>query len=108
MDKYAASWEIGVKKRARHILRDRKLNTVNELPDPEDISKLATDMQEKLEKMEEPTTYEEFRKLQYLTMALLIGKQCYEQKCRKHSSISISIDLRLRRHRLGHIGAKVI
>ena len=59
MDKYATSWEIDVKKRARHILRDTKLNAVNELPDPEDRAKLAKDMQEKLEKMEEPTTCEE-------------------------------------------------
>ncbi len=33
MDKYKASWEVDVKKRARHVLRERKLNAMTELPD---------------------------------------------------------------------------
>ena len=73
MDKYKSSWEVDVKKRARHVLRERKLNAMTELPDPADIAKFAQHMQEKMQMMESPTTYEEFRTLQYLTMARLIS-----------------------------------
>ncbi len=51
MDKYKASWEVDVKKRARHVLRERKLNAMTELPDPADIAKLAQHMQERMQMM---------------------------------------------------------
>ena len=73
MDKYKASWEVDVKKRARHVLRERKLNAMTELPDPADIAKLAQHMQERMQMMESPLTYDEFRTCQYLTMARLIA-----------------------------------
>jgi len=51
MDKYKASWEVDVKKRACHLLRERKLNAMTELPDPADIAKLAQRMQERMQMM---------------------------------------------------------
>ena len=41
MDLFRSQWEIDVKKKARHVLRERKLNQTMELPDPADIAKMA-------------------------------------------------------------------
>ena len=37
MDLYRSQWEVDVKKKARHVLRERKLNMTVHLPDPADI-----------------------------------------------------------------------
>jgi hypothetical protein len=44
MEMFKYNWSTDVKKRARHVLKERKLNTVVELPDPKDIALLAQHM----------------------------------------------------------------
>ena len=50
MEIFKYNWATDVKKRARHVLRERKLNVVVELPDPKDIATLAEFMQCKANK----------------------------------------------------------
>ena len=64
---------IYVKKRARHVLRDRKLNAPVQLPDPEDIAKLAEYMQDLMKSTEKPTTPSDFKQLQNYVLARLIS-----------------------------------
>ena len=41
MEMFKYNWSTDVKKRAWHVLKERKLNTEVELPDPKDIALLA-------------------------------------------------------------------
>ena len=58
---------------ARHVLRERKLNQKVELPDPNDIAILANHMKKRMEQSVRPETYDEFKELQYDTLARLIA-----------------------------------
>ena len=73
MEVFKYNWATDVKKRARHVLRERKLNVVVELPDPQDIATLAQFMQKKMENSKEPKTAEEFKELQLSVLARLIS-----------------------------------
>ena len=73
MEMFKYNWSTDVKKRARHVLKERKLNTVVELPDPKDIALLAQHMRQRMEQAESPQTYEEFKDLQYGILARLIA-----------------------------------
>ena len=73
IEKFKYNWSTDVKKRARHVLRERKLNATVELPDPKDIARLATYMKQKMEEAQQPRTIDEFWELQYDTLARLIA-----------------------------------
>ena len=73
LEKFTIHWGNDVKKRARHVLRDRKLNTTVQLPDPEDIAKLADYMQDLMKSTEKPTTPSDFKQLQNYVLARLIS-----------------------------------
>ena len=60
IEKFNYNWSTDVKKRARHVLRERKLNATVELPDPKDIARLATYMKQKMEEAQQPRTIDEF------------------------------------------------
>ena len=72
MDKYAAKWEIDVKRKARAVLRDRKLGASPKMPDPQDIVVFSTFLVETLRSMKKPTTYSELRQMQYFLEARVI------------------------------------
>ena len=72
MDKFVANWENDVMRKARAVLRDRKLGASPKMPDPKDILALSNFLIEQLKNMETPTTYAEFRQCQYRTMARVI------------------------------------
>ena len=72
MDKYAANWEVDVKRRARAVLKDRKLGATPKMADPQDIVVFSTFLVETLTNMEKPTTYSEFRQMQYFLEARII------------------------------------
>ena len=73
MEMFKYNWSTDVKKRARHVLRERKLNQKVELPDPNDIAKLANHMQKRMQQSVRPKTYDEYKELQYDTLARLIA-----------------------------------
>ena len=73
MDLYRSQWEVDVKKKARHVLRERKLNMTVHLPDPADIAKLASHLRAKMLAMEMPASYDDFRRMQYLCLARLMS-----------------------------------
>ena len=73
IEKFKYNWSTDVKKRARHVLRERKLNATVELPDPKDIARFATYMKQKMEEAQHPRTIDEFRELQYDILARLIA-----------------------------------
>ena len=73
LEKFTIHWGNDVKKRARHVLRDRKLNATVQLPDPEDIAKLADYMQDLMKSTEKPTTPSDFKQLQNYVLARLIS-----------------------------------
>ena len=73
IEKFNYNWSTDVKKRARHVLRERKLNATVELPDPKDIARFATYMKQKMEEAQQPRTIDEFRELQYDILARLIA-----------------------------------
>lgn len=73
MEKFQFNWSTDVKRRARHVLRERKLNNTVELPDPKDIAILARFMQKKMEQATKPCSYEEFKGLQHDALARLIA-----------------------------------
>ena len=73
MEMFKYNWSTDVKKRARHVLRERKLNQKVELPDPIDIATLANHMKTRMERSVRPETYDEFKELQYNTLARLIA-----------------------------------
>ena len=73
MEMFKYNWSTDVKKRARHVLRERKLNQKVELPDPNDIAILADHMKKRMEQSVRPETYDEFKELQYDTLARLIA-----------------------------------
>ena len=72
MDKYAAKWEIDVKRKARAVLRDRKLGASPKMPNPQDIVVFSTFLVETLRSMKKPTTYSELRQMQYFLEARVI------------------------------------
>ena len=57
MQLYKLNWQVDVLKRARHCLRERKLNVSIELPDPKDIAKFAKFMLQLLKKAKKPQNY---------------------------------------------------
>ena len=65
-------WQADVMKRARHCLRERKLNETIELPDPKDITTFAEFMQQKMKKAKKPENYDQFKELQQMILARLI------------------------------------
>ena len=73
MDKFKYNWSTDVKRRARHVLRERKLNHTVELPDPKDIATYAKFMQEKMEQATKPCSYDEFKEMQHDVLARLIA-----------------------------------
>ena len=73
MEKFKFNWSTDVKKRARHVLRERKLNTTVELPDPNDIAIFAQFMQKKMEQATKPCSYDEFKEMQHDVLARLIA-----------------------------------
>ena len=73
MEMFKYNWSTDVKRRARHVLRERKLNQKVELPDPNDIAILADHMKKRMEQSVKPQTYDEFKELQYDTLARLIA-----------------------------------
>ena len=73
MEMFKYNWSTDVKRRARHVLRERKLNQRVELPDPNDIAILADHMKKRMEQSVKPQTYDEFKELQYDTLARLIA-----------------------------------
>ena len=72
MEKFKFNWSTDVKKRARHVLRERKLNTTVELPDPNDIAIFAQFMQKKMEQARKPCSYDEFKDMQHDVLARMI------------------------------------
>ena len=72
IDKFRFNWSTDVKKRARHVLRERKLNTTVELPDPNDIAIFAEFMQKKMEQARKPCSYDEFKETQHDVLARMI------------------------------------
>ena len=73
MEIFKYNWSTDVKRRARHVLKERKLNQKVELPDPNDIATLADHMKKRMEQSVKPQTYDEFKELQYDTLARLIA-----------------------------------
>ena len=73
MEKFQYNWSTDVKKRARHVLRERKLNETIQLPDPKDIATLAQFMQKKLAAAKKPVDYEDFKEMQHAVLARLIA-----------------------------------
>ena len=73
MEKFKYNWGTDVKRRARHVLRERKLNSTVELPDPKDIAILAQFMQKKMEQAMKPRLYEEFKEMQHDVLATFIA-----------------------------------
>ena len=73
MEMFKYNWSTDVKRRARHVLKERKLNQKVELPDPNDIATLADHMKKRMEQSVKPQTYDEFKELQYDTLARLIA-----------------------------------
>ena len=73
MEKFQYNWSTDVKRRARHVLRERKLNTTVELPDPKDIAILARFMQKKMEEATKPGSYDELKDMQHDVLARLIA-----------------------------------
>ena len=73
MEKFKYNWGTDVKRRARHVLRERKLNSTVELPDPKDIAILAQFMQKKMEQATEPRVYDELKEMQHDVLARLIA-----------------------------------
>ena len=72
MQLYKLNWQVDVLKRARHCLREKKLNVSIELPDPKDIAKFAAFMLKLLKEAKEPQNYDEFKLLQIYVLARLI------------------------------------
>ena len=64
MDLFRSQWEVDVKRKARHVMRERKHNKTVELPDPSDIATLARHLQESMQAIKNPSTYEEFWRIQ--------------------------------------------
>ena len=73
MEKFQYNWSTDVKRRARHVQRERKLNSTVELPDPKDIAILARFMQKKMEEATKPESYDELKDMQYDVLARLIA-----------------------------------
>ena len=73
MEKFKYNWGTDVKRRARHVLRERKLNSTVELPDPKDIAILAQFMQKKMEQATKPRVYDELKEMQHDVLARLIA-----------------------------------
>ena len=72
MQLYKMNWQVDVLKRARHCLRERKLNVTIELPDPKDIAIFAKFMLQTMKKAKKPENYDEFKLLQIYILARLI------------------------------------
>ena len=72
MQLYKMNWQVDVLKRARHCLRERKLNATIELPDPKDIAIFAKFMFQTMKKAKKPENYDEFKLLQIWILARLI------------------------------------
>ena len=72
MQLYKLNWQVDVLKRARHCLREKKLNVSIELPDPKDIAEFAAFMLKLLKEAKEPQNYDEFKLLQIYVLARLI------------------------------------
>ena len=72
MQLYKLNWQVDVLKRARHCLRERKLNVTIELPDPKDIAIFAKFMLQTMKKAKKPENYDEFKLLQIWILARLI------------------------------------
>jgi transcription elongation factor Elf1 len=72
-ERFAQNWFVDVKKKARHVLKQRKMNKKLELPVAQDIVKLATHLKDSLESAKRPETPDEMRSLQLNVLARLIS-----------------------------------
>jgi hypothetical protein len=73
VERFSQHWYTDVKKKARHVLRQRRINKRQELPVPQDIVKLANQLKDSLGKAKRPETPEELRSLQLNVLARLIS-----------------------------------
>lgn len=67
-------WKLKVRKQAALLLEERQFNKRNELPDPEDIARIAKYLTEQLDEYSEKSvsTPDEYRRLGMLTQARLL------------------------------------
>ncbi len=73
VERFRQHWCTDVKKKARHVMRQRRMNKRQELPVPQDIVKLANQLKDSLGKAKRPETPEELRSLQLNVLARLIS-----------------------------------
>jgi len=73
LDKFSKNWGTDVKKKAKHVLRQRRMNVLPELPVAQDIVRLAEHLKEELSNAQWPTTIEKFYDMQLDVLARLIS-----------------------------------
>ena len=73
LDKFSKNWGTDVKKKAKHVLRQRRMNVLPELPVAQDIVRLAEHLKEELSNAQWPTTIEKFHDMQLDVLARLIS-----------------------------------